>query len=74
MAWSGKNDGTPGALRARGIRTNQIFVTDVPPGACLWCGGTEFVSLPPDENWPEGRPVCVTCHPPARRRRLEVER
>lgn len=63
--WSGKNDGTPGCLRTRRqLRLDRIYVA---PGGCPWCDGTKFRHLPPDEHWPLGRPICLTCHPGARR-------
>lgn len=62
-AWSGKNDGTPGCLRTRSRLRKVIYVA---PGGCPWCDGTDFRRLPPDENWPEGREVCLACHPAGR--------
>ncbi len=56
--WSGKNDGTPGCLRTRRPIRHAIYFTR---GECL-CGGIEVRHLPPDANWPAGRPVCQRCH------------
>lgn len=62
-AWSGKNDGTPGCLRTRRALRSVIYVD---PGGCPWCRCTRFRRLSPDENYPDGRAVCLACHPEGR--------
>lgn len=68
MAWAGKNDGTPGALRDRkGKRT--YFIGSYDPFRCGMCNGTTYVPWRKRGSFDNPRDtrlqkMCATCHPP----------